>query len=58
MGNVYFVKKIDMLNIFHMPPLEAMKLYCGCAKSVTVKGYFWALSQLLTVLRTILGIFG
>ena len=23
-GKVYFVKKIDMLNIFHMPPSEAM----------------------------------
>ena len=23
-GKVFFVKKIDMLNIFHMPPFEAM----------------------------------
>ena len=30
---VYFVKKIVKHNIFHMPP----------AKSVTVKGYFWAI---------------
>ena len=29
----------------------------GCAKSVTVKGCFGAISQLLTVLRTILCVF-
>ena len=39
-GKVNFVKKIDMLNIFHMPPSETMWLYWGLCKVSYSEGVF------------------
>ena len=50
------MKKIDMLIIFRMPPLTVFSFIGGCVAKVIVKEY-WAISKLVTVLRTILSIF-
>ena len=39
-GKVNLVKKIDMVNICHMPPSEAMQLYWGLCKVSYCEGVF------------------